>query len=245
MSVIRHAVAIWLAVSAGRLVLAQVGGEPYRPTPERILQLARDARKLQVSLQLDRDVYFPGEEPIVSVLFHNPTSQVLQIPEPLQGGAGGINLLEAEHDPVTVKRLGSPWRYMRAHPFDWNNLPDDARSRLVQPGETFQIDVSTTDGCLGKSGRWQGWDCTFPESEGEYQIEYTYSSAAKAQFRIVWPRVERWAEARFDKPFQIPDPTLRCPTAGVQEESTFASGSYGYWYWDIRGVMFLLRPRGA
>ncbi|MCC6368293.1 MAG: hypothetical protein IT165_32605 [Bryobacterales bacterium] len=108
-----------------------------------------------MSLKLDRDVYFPGEEPIVSVLFRNPTSQVLQVPEPVQGGAGGINLLEAEHDLATVKLLGSPWRHIlvggmlrrpeygsatvRAHSQPagtaWGDIPDRCLDHRWLPGE--------------------------------------------------------------------------------------------------------------
>ncbi|MCC6368295.1 MAG: hypothetical protein IT165_32615 [Bryobacterales bacterium] len=181
---------------------------------------------------MDRDVYFPGEEPIVSVLFHNPTSQVLQVPEPIQGGAGGFNLLEAEHNPATVKRLGSPWRYMRAHPFDWNNLPDDARSRLVQPGETFQIDVSTTDGCLGKSRLWQGWIAGFPKVRVNIRLSIPILQLLKRSSGSFNQNLNSTRKRGFRS---LPRFQSRLFQMGRRpEEHLSTSELCGQWCWDIR-----------
>lgn len=178
--------------------------DPQRKPSDRVLQFTKNAEKLKVTVGLDRAVYFPGEQTIVTVLYQNPTSQILEVPEPIQGGSGGFNVLEPETNP-SLRQLGTAWRQKSAHPSEGNVLPDDARSRLVNPGDTLRIEYSSAEGCLGKK---VGWNCTLPESQGEYQIEYTYSlPSAKAQFRIVWPKLEQWAQARL-KPVERPQALL-------------------------------------
>jgi len=57
----------------GSAQVVQGTPNPPRLTPDQLTQILKNSRKLQVSLKLDRDVYFPGEEPNATITVQNST----------------------------------------------------------------------------------------------------------------------------------------------------------------------------
>ena len=159
---------------------------PPRMTRDQLAQILKNSRKLQVSIKLDRDVYFPWEEPNATITVQNLTSVVLEVLDPIQ--IGGLNLLV--RDPSKLKSWGTEWMHLTPEPRG-GHVGLDASSRFMNPGEKLQIDYSSAEGCMDRKMDW-GWsNCHLPEREGEYRLEYTYVSLVAAQFRIVWPQLEQ------------------------------------------------------
>jgi len=186
-----------LLFSAG--VRSQVRIEkPSLITEAQLRQLIKNTSRLKVTVALDRDVYFPGEEAKVSLVVKNTTSDVLQVLEPFTVGTGGLNILV--HEPAKIKTWGTEWFFLRPHQTGVAELALDAPSRYMQPGEELRLQFTLAEGCKDRKTQILA-DCHLPEPEGEYRLQYNYLPIASALFRIVVPRLESWTEAAFEKPY--------------------------------------------
>lgn len=215
MNAIRQSAWIWTIAASSVASNAQFAPQVGRLTPAQLTEILKNTGKLQVSMKLDRDVYFPGEEPGITITVQNPTTQVLEVLSPFQ--TGEINILV--RDPSRLKSAGTEWRHLNPHPVGLEAPSLDAPSRWMNPGEKIQSDYSgSAEGCMDKKlgaaayGRW--FNCRFPISEGEYQIQYTYPQGAVANFSIVWPKLEQWAEVVLQKPSLVKEVDINLKPTG-------------------------------
>lgn len=124
--------------------------QPARITREQLTQIVKNTRKLQVRVTLDRDSYFPGEEPTATITVENRTPQVLEVLDPMQ--IGRLNLMV--RDPSKLKSWGTEWVHLDPERGAAEELGLDAPSRFLNPSEKIQIDYSSPDRCMeNKLGR--------------------------------------------------------------------------------------------
>ena len=201
----KHSNKLIVAAMSAALTCATAG--PQTGTSDRQYGIAKNSAKLTVTLKLDRDVYFPGEDAQITVRVANPGPEILEVRAPFDVRTGGLNLLERNHRGLHGLPP-SEWIFISSHPVGMHShdieivgekVPDPPTIWLAanQPMErTFWI----SDAC-GQKIAFVGV-CRLPEDEGEYRV--TYWNAA-AQFHIVGPKLEQWAEVVFQKPLEIPD----------------------------------------
>jgi len=192
----------FLTMAGASNARAQQPGPPG-PNLKRILDLENNRMKLDVSVRMDRDVYFPGEDAQVTVRVVNPTAQILEVPEPFDERTGNVSIMargtgDLKNDWVVVSGGGGhgpviavPDANLPVQPAVWIS-PN-------QPLETtFWLSAA---GCHGHAVPFVKV-CQLEEREGEYRLGYGYTAKAFATFRVVWPQLEQWAESVLAKPYQ-------------------------------------------
>ena len=173
-------------------------GQPGRLTHAQFKELLKSTSKLDVSLQLDRSIYFPGEDMSVSLAISNRTGQALEVFEPLKAGTGGINL--DKKDDSYLKAMGTIWKPLAPHPTGAYEIGSNAPARWMSPGEKAELSFLASDGDAAKRGMLS--DYAAPEREGEYRIRYGYGHGASATFSVVYPKLEAWTETVLAAPFE-------------------------------------------
>src|SRR5689334_21351118 len=87
-----------LVLLAPAVVLCQVRG------PDAQLEMARQMTKLQVTLELDRKIYFPGEDATLTITVANPTTGALQALNPF-----GFRIWVDRYDPTRQNQYQTEW----------------------------------------------------------------------------------------------------------------------------------------
>src|SRR5258708_3681494 len=77
-------------------------------TREQIAEIRRNTHRLRVSVKVDRDIYFPGEEATINVSVENPTSQMLEVIEPFRSDTGSLELMAR----IPSKTARPEWMYL-------------------------------------------------------------------------------------------------------------------------------------
>src|SRR5258708_6519212 len=102
-----------VAAMAAALVCATAG--PQTGSSDRQSEIAKNSAKLAVTVKLDRDVYFPGEDAQITVRVVNPTPEILEVPTPFDVRTGGLNLME-RNGRRRPELPPSEWVFSWAHP---------------------------------------------------------------------------------------------------------------------------------
>ena len=194
-------------VAAMSTALAFATAGPQTGSTDRQYEIAKNSAKLTVTVKLDRDVYFPGEDAQITVRVVNPTPGILEVRAPFEVRTGGLNLME-RNGRRRPDLPPSEWIFRSSHPVGMHShdivvigekVPDPPTIWLP-PNQPMERTFWIFDACEQKIA-FVGV-CRLLEEEGEYKV--TYWNAA-AQFRIAWPKLEDWAEVVFQRPIEIPD----------------------------------------
>jgi len=78
-------------------------------------ELQANKVKLAVSLSLDREVYFPGEDAQVTIRIVNPTSQIMEVPEPFNPLTGELSIMHKGRDPLDAAWVSVRERSRASH----------------------------------------------------------------------------------------------------------------------------------
>ena len=190
---------ILLLSRSGRSQIRIDTGQPGRLTHAQFKELAKSTSKLDISLQLDRSIYFPGEDMSVSLAISNQTGQALEVFEPLNRRTGRIELYKKAISPI--KEEGLIWMPMAPqHHINTNGIDSNAPTRWITPGEKIELKFLTSDSDAAKRNILSNYAA--PEREDEYQIRYGYGRVASATFRVVYPKLEAWTETVLPAPFE-------------------------------------------
>lgn len=184
-------------------VFGQVPSAGDQAASSRRWQLGLNQKKLDISLTLDRDVYFPGEDAQVTIRIQNPTSQALEIPEPFNTLTGCVGIKRPR--PGSNQ---SEWVYA------WSNCGGGSvgigdlpvpPTVWISPNQPIQRTFWLSDlGCVKPGTSFVG-ACHLNEAEGAYRVVYDYDIRAFAVYRIVWPDFEIAARVKLEKPGQMQD----------------------------------------
>lgn len=199
-------------VSFGESQIIIGTGQPGRLSAAQITALVNSTRKLDVSLQLDRSIYFPGEDISFSIAISNRTGQVLEVLEPMHIRTGGINLYQK--DVLYLKETGTMWKPLAPHPTGPSEIGSNVPTRWINPAENVASSFRASDGDAAKHSLLYLYAA--PEREGDYQLQYGYGHGASATFSIVYPKLEAWAEAVMAKPYEYHEVDIhRKPTGKI------------------------------
>src|SRR5258707_10728368 len=90
----KYSIAAALMFCGGAVGFAQEPrGPEFTPAQKRLFGLLSNRTKLDITLHLDRDIYFPGEEPEIAIRVVNPTAETLEIPAPFEYRGGHVMFL--------------------------------------------------------------------------------------------------------------------------------------------------------
>jgi len=173
----------FLPIFVGGCLVLTTGayGQPEYPDP-----LAENTAKMKVTISMDRDVYFQGELYSANIEVMNPTNQSLLVEEPFRGQCLSIVRKEGDKTIPVTSRPGDE--------SVCSEMPEPVIA--LGPGERR----SSVLGPFGynDSGGWPqltgGNGMGF--EPGDYVLFYGYGAGAKAEFKIVTPRLEADALAR-------------------------------------------------
>lgn len=182
-----------------------VHGAPVR-SPQEYQRLFDNTRKLQVSLQLDKEIYFPNEDATLTITVTNPGATPLEVLEPLSSRTGGVNVY-FQGDPAKPASNLRSWRRLSPHPYGGPYEGDaDAPAVWIFPGQPATKKCIISDPSSRAPVKAKGLVSTsvcdgfrMMEYEGDYQIHYNYGPGAVVGLRVVWPQFEQWTEVRFAK----------------------------------------------
>ena len=202
-----HLILACCILGAASHAIAQVvvRGEPVR-SPQEYQRLLDNTRKLQVTLQLDKEKYFPGEDATLTITIANPSATPLEVFEPLSSRTGGVNVY-FQGDPANPAPNPHSWRRLSPHPYGpLEGVDRDAPAVWVFPGQPATKKCIVSDPSsrapVKANGRVSMSVCDgfgMMEFEGDYQIRYNYGSGAAVGFTVVWPQFEQWTDVRFAK----------------------------------------------
>jgi hypothetical protein len=191
--------------SAASSAAAQVvvHGTPVR-SPQEYQRLSDNTRKLQVTLHVDKEVYFPNEDATLTITITNPGATPIEVLEPLSSRTGGVNVY-FQGDPAKPASNLRSWRRLSPHPYGGPYEGDgDAPAVWIFPGQPATKKCIVSDPSsrapvkangLGSMSVCDGFGMM--EYEGDYQIRYNYGPGAAVGFRVVWPQFEQWTQVRF------------------------------------------------
>jgi hypothetical protein len=165
-----------------------------------------NTRKLQVTLQLDKQIYFPNEDATLTITIANSGATPLEVFEPLSSRTGGVNMY-FQGDPAKPASNLRSWRRLSPHPYGpLEGVDGDAPAVWIFPGQPATKKCIVSDPSsrapvkangLVSMSVCDGFHMT--EYEGDYQIRYNYGPGAAVGFSVVWPQFEQWTEVRFAK----------------------------------------------
>ncbi len=199
--------------------LASATAGPQTGSSDRQYEIAKNSAKLTVTVKLDRDVYFPGEDAQITVRVVNPTPETLEVHAPFDVRTGGLNLME-RNGRRRPELPPSEWVFSWAHPVgmyshqivvEGEKAPEPPTIWL-SPNQPMERMFWASDTGCGQNIPFAGV-CTLPGEEGKYRVTYWN---AVAQFRIAHPTLERYAGVVLLKPYehQESDPHMK-PTGKV------------------------------
>lgn len=171
--------------------------------PSSIPEVVRNCSRLAGSIELDRAVYFPDEEALLTISVRNPTSVALRVATPFLASSGSLGLLEQSSD--------GKWLSMDPHGSAENLLSEQTPSVVLNPGEERRISLKSTDSQFGAARRALLTGTT-PGEPGLYQVYYELGGGRK-NFRVVEPFFEVAGQAtlRDDEVIVENGETIRLP----------------------------------
>jgi hypothetical protein len=184
-------------------------------------ELRANRANLAVSLTLDRDVYFPGEDAQVTIRIVNPTSQMMEVPEPFNPLTGFLSVMHrgGPLDPV--------WVPDQVRTENWVGIPPPPPAVWISPGQSIEKTFWLSDPAFPKNGTSFVESRDVHEREGLFRVSYSYDDRAFAQYQVVWPQFEQWTRVKFQRPGQVRDPAKPSgPTVAVSRWAWFAAVGY-------------------
>lgn len=175
-----------LGSNAGHL-FSQVRVPPLSPDESKWPQIERNTRAMAVSLSMDRQVYFPGEDALITVRVTNLTGGALEILKPFDRYSGSLY-------PSTQQfgNDGDPtW-------FHLGNAPN-ASSVMIQPGQEVSASVHAYRPGDGLTS------CEIPTRAGKHTLTYLYGPTARAEFTVAYPMIERCMSTKDPRPLSNPE----------------------------------------
>jgi hypothetical protein len=169
----------------------------------KVKELKTNTSRLRVTAQLDRQVYFPGEDAALLIVVTNATQQSLEVFDPLQIRNGRVSLLRRY--PTKANAFGAQW------------LPESPTGDYflsggtvwMRPGETIEraFVFSRPGTRVGGTGQGKNVkticsECQIPELPGEYR--FTYGVGGKADFTVVEPKLELWEIVPLERRSEYP-----------------------------------------
>ena len=193
------------------LILMALSGAVTIAQNQRIARSALEINtfKMVVSLQMDRAVYFPGEDANIEITVHNPTNEVLVIAEPFRTS------------PLVLVQLSSlveeiDWNTPGIRPTGFVSHPPravDAVPFSIQPGATLrQRKKIYSKDCF--ESPWMV-PCFTPVDAGTYGWVYNYGRGARAKYTVAIPELVEFTETRLRTP-GTPQPRFE-PNTGKPE----------------------------
>lgn len=167
--------------------------------------LEANKAKLAVSLTLDRDVYLPGEDAQVTIRIVNPTSQIMEVPEPFNPLTGLLSIMHKSSNPLDPVGISELERSRASHE-NWVGIPPPPPVVWISPGQPIEKTFWISDPAFPKNGSSFVAISDVHEPEGLFRILYSYDYRASAQYQVVWPQFEQWTRVEFLKRGQIRDP---------------------------------------
>src|SRR5437870_3585424 len=164
--------ALVLAFAIGRLAsgAAQQAAPGESPEWRRLEDLNRNRQKLELSVHMDRAVYFPGEDAEVTIRVVNPTATSLEVPEPFHTETGNVNLLKKGPLPLQ-------WVYGNAAAgASGDSIITSAPPRIppttwLAPYQKVEKTFWLSEAGCGRSLPFVT-PCQLEEAEGEYRLAY-------------------------------------------------------------------------
>ena len=145
--------------------------------PQQVPQLMSDMRKLQVTMQMARKEYFPGEEAEFSISVVNPGPSPLEVLEPFHPGTGSVRLYA--YDPSKPKTDPRSWRRMDLDETTGFGIDVTPPTVWIQPIQKFEKRYVSSDPATyfstDSAGRQSASICSrcrLPEDEGVYRYCY-------------------------------------------------------------------------
>ena len=165
-----------ILVSTGVLLAQQINyGEKPSAADLKWSQIAKNTRRMNVTMELDRKVYFPHEPMIITVTVSNPTTTALEVIEPLSRASGAIVVEEEDGFGLAGDLPASPFQVAWA---------SGATTRTIAAGEQIKMSITTSETLLP-------WTSTLSYSDdaGLYHLVYLYGGTARVEFFIKYPRI--------------------------------------------------------
>lgn len=165
------------------------------PVDPRAKRIDANTSRLQVSIALDKKVYFPGEALDITVTVRNPTNEALEVWEPFHPTCGGLDLLKKGTE--RARELGVEFSHLSPSPYSGAPPRPDRPVVMLQPNESRTKQLRSDDDGLGIM---EGSDMSLgAQSPGTFRLVYSYARAAYAEFEIVMPALETWTFAREER----------------------------------------------
>jgi len=195
-------------VGQGQTVTATGTSSSVR-TAEQIKQLVLNTRKLQVTVEMDRQVYFPGEDAEIKITVANVSPTVLEVLQPFDIQTGGVDL-STYYDSSKPKADPRSWRGRLSERLGGFGVwAPNAPTVWIGPMQKLEMKYANSDptsysatDSVGRKIASVCNDCMMTEEEGEHRLCYSYGPGACADFSVVWPVLEQWAEVVLAKPLQ-------------------------------------------
>ena len=159
------------------LLFSQVRRPPLSPEESKWPQIVRNTQAMTVSLSMDRQVYFPVEDAVITVRVTNPTSRALEVLKPLDRYSGSLY--------PSTQQFGNDGDPIAFHP---GNAPV-ASTVIIQPGQ--EISASTRAYRPGEGLT----SCEIPMRAGKHTLTYLYGPTARVEFTVAYPTIERCTSA--------------------------------------------------
>lgn len=176
-------------------------------------QTDEDLKNLVVTLQLDRQEYFPGELGELAITISNPTDRALQIAEPFTYKTGGLVLLERNN--ALAKKYGVEFGPVEPGP---DVLPDGSASEeaplvWIRPGEALAQRFHFHDrGLLSAPESFLIHAGCAPLHSGEFRISYW---GRTVDFTVLKPVFEGMVKIDLPESEDTPEARLNQASTGT------------------------------
>ena len=151
-----------ILVSTGVLLAQQINyGEKPSAADLKWSQIAKNTRRMNVTMELDRKVYFPHEPMIITVTVSNPTTTALEVIEPLSRASGAI-VVEEDGFGLAGDLPASPFQVAWA---------SGATTRTIAAGDRIKVSLNMLNTLLP-------WTSTpsYRDDAGMHHLVYLYGA---------------------------------------------------------------------
>ncbi len=146
---------------------------------EQAMQAMKESEKASITLQLDKAIYLPGEAFTLTLVVYNPTTSVLQIPDPFDSRAATFDLWSKEQRWKAL--YGSEWGPASPSPNVMRFRMDANPPILAIPaGQSITKTFAVGDKPANDSF-WMEAVSIYP---GQYRIALNYPKAPCVEYRV-------------------------------------------------------------
>ena len=166
--------------------------------------LIQNKLKLDVSMTVDRPVYFAGESGEITITVKNNTQAALQVLEPFNSITGCIDLL---------RKVSTTYELVAPEPACNGYVEMVLPSIVMAPGGQLTQTISSSDPFVFGLPTPVFSATSFPQDAGDYALRYQFAPNSPVMFSVVAPKVEAATVIRVE---DIEDPD---PPPGQQPET--------------------------